>query len=143
MILNATKKKCISKNPYYARNFFIRGRGMIGRDFSDFDAMVFERCNSIHTLFMGINIDVLFVDRDNRVCDLCGKLPPWRPVVRCGSAYTVIELPEGAIERTGTEKGDILDLNAELCEPVNKKLLESELLQSAETVIPLSSETNG
>jgi uncharacterized membrane protein (UPF0127 family) len=142
MIFNISKKKCISKNPYYARNFFIRGRGMIGRDFSNFDAMVFERCNSIHTLFMGISIDVLFVDRENNVCEVRRELSPWRPFIRCGAAYSVIELPVGAIENTGTEKGDFLDLNADLCESEKNKIVENDLLQSAETVIPLS-EING
>ena len=94
---------------------------MIGRDFSDFDAMIFNRCNSIHTMLMKINLDVIFVDSRNRVCDLREKLLPWRPLVRCAAATAVIELPEGAIRESDTAVGDVLDLNAEMTKDTAKE----------------------
>ena len=105
---------------------------MIGRDFSEFDAMVFNRCNSIHTMLMSIKIDVIFIDKENSICDIRKELGPWRPFIRCGKAVAVIELPEGTIEDTGTEIGDMLDLNAELTEEKSKKLKE-QLLPTPET----------
>jgi len=132
MIINLTKNKIIAKEPVPAVSFASRGRGMIGRDFSGFDAMVFNRCNSIHTMLMSIKIDVIFIDRDNRICGLRKNLPPWRPFIRCGKAVSVIELPEGKIDETGTENGDILDLNAELTEEKRKKLKE-QILPNPET----------
>jgi uncharacterized membrane protein (UPF0127 family) len=136
MICNLTKKKAISHHTFYALSFWQRGRGMIGRNFDNFDAMVFNQCNSIHTMFMSQKIDVLFVDIENKVCALRKSLLPWRPFIRYPKAVTVIELPEGNIERTGTELGDVLDLNAELSD--NQTKIEEKLLHSVETVVPLT-----
>lgn len=138
MIHNLTKKCVISRNPISAGTFVERGRGMIGRKFSGFDAMIFNNCNSIHTMFMSINIDVIFVDCENRICDFRKSLPPWKPFVRSGRAITVIELPEGAIERTGTELGDIIDLHAELTEAEKKKLFAKELISSPKTAVTVT-----
>lgn len=89
---------------------------MIGRSFSsaDFDAMVFERCTSIHTMFMSEAIDVVFIDLENRVSRVCSNLSPWLPVVFGRGGRSVIELPAGAAERLNIEVGDVLDLNAEV-----------------------------
>ncbi|MDD3119770.1 MAG: DUF192 domain-containing protein [Victivallales bacterium] len=126
MIINLTRKKCVCRMPVIASNFFLRTRGMIGREFRGFDGMVFNRCNAIHTMFMSIDLDVVFMDRENRVCEICEQLPPWRPVVRSRRAVTVIELPVGTIAGTGTRVGDILDLNAELSREAEAQLQQSE-----------------
>ena len=139
MIRNLTKKVPIARKPVYPSNFFSRGRGMIFNSFSDFDAMVFNHCNSIHTMLMQINIDVLFIDIENSVCDFRKQLIPWKPLVRSARAVAVIELPAGAIDKTKTEIGDILDLNAELT--VEEKEKQKELLPSPEAVISMESNT--
>lgn len=135
MIHNLTKRCVISRIPISARTFLERGRGMIGRRFSGFDAMIFNNCNSIHTMFMSISIDVIFVDCENRICDFRKSLPPWKPFIKFRKAMTVIELPEGVIERTGTEVGDIIDLHAELTEAEKKKLFAEGLISSPKTAI--------
>ena len=82
-----------------------RLRGMIGRRFDAFDALVFERCNNIHTCFMSIALDVVFIDADDCVCGLRPNMVPWRFAV-CLRAGRVIELPAGALEGSGTAIGD-------------------------------------
>ena len=134
MILNLTKKTIVARRPYSAISFLARSRGMIFREFADFDAMVFNQCNAIHTMLMRINIDVIFIDSDNRVCDLREKLVPWKPLVRCALARAVVELPEGAIRGSDTAVGDILDLNAEVTSEVKKKLGEG-LMPTPETIM--------
>lgn len=137
MIRNLTKKSVISKEPYVAGSFLDRGRGMIMRSFGRFDSMVFHRCNAIHTMFMSINIDVLFVDSGNTISGVRRRVVPWTPIVRCSGAANVIELPEGTIDRTGTEVGDVLDLNAELTEAEKLRQKANSLVpQAAETAIP-------
>lgn len=138
MICNLTKKTVISRRPFYAVDFISRGRGMIGRDFRDFDAMVFERCNCIHTMFMSMKIDVLFVDRENRICGCAVALHPWLPFVRNKRAATVIELPEGTLKNTKSELEDILDLNAELSETARKRMGKKDFLNPVETAIPFN-----
>ena len=137
MIWNLTKKVIISKRSVSALGFLERGRGMIGRKFEDFDAMIFNNCNAIHTMFMTDKIDVLFVDRENRICDLRKNLQPWLPLVRAVNASSVIELPENTIERTGTETGDFIDLNAELGEKAIASLKMGPIpAVTPETVVP-------
>lgn len=109
---------------------------MIGRDFHGFDAMVFNHCNAIHTLFMSIPLDVIFLNRENRVCAVRKGLKPWRPLIRSGLAYAVIELPTGALEQSGTCPGDIIDLNAEVTRETEQMLNRKKLINSMETVIP-------
>ena len=139
MITNLTKKVPIARNPVYPSNLFSRGRGMIFNDFTDFDAMVFNHCNSIHTMLMQINIDVLFIDIENSICDLRKQLVPWKLLVRSASAVAVIELPSGTIDMTKTEIGDILNLNAELTSEEIEK--QKELLPTPEAVISMESST--
>jgi uncharacterized membrane protein (UPF0127 family) len=134
MIYNLTSKKCLSRQPVFAEAFFTRCRGMIGRDFQGFDAMVFNRCNAIHTLFMRIPLDVVFIDRQNRICAMRQSLPPWKLLVRAARAYAVIELPAGAIAQTGAMLGDVLDLNAELTREAGQHLTSKKLIDSMETV---------
>lgn len=137
MIYNLSKKRCLSRAPVFATSFVVRCRGMIGRDFHNFDAMVFNRCNAIHTLFMSIPLDVVFLDRENHVCKISKSLKPWRPLVRCGQAYAVLELPAGTLEQSDTREGDVLDLNAELTWEAEKMFNNNKkLINSMETVIP-------
>jgi uncharacterized membrane protein (UPF0127 family) len=134
MIYNLTKRTVLARRPVAAHGFLPRARGMIGRDFRDFDAMVFYRCGSIHTLGMSMPIDVVFVDGENRICALRPELLPWRPLVHAAGAVAVIELPTGAIARCGAEAGDVLDLNAELTEAARKDLAAKGLLRTAEII---------
>lgn len=136
MICNLTKRTVLARRPVTALGPLMRGRGMIGRDFRDFDAMVFPRCGSIHTFGMGMPIDVLFLDPENRICALRQRLIPWRVVLRTAGAVAVIELPDGAIVSSGTELGDFLDLHAELTELSLKQLTAKSLFATAEVVMP-------
>ena len=119
MIRNLTRKTVLSYRTFHATSFGDRLRGMIGRDFerNDFDAMVFSSCSSIHTCFMSIPIDVLFLGADNTVLKTCPDCRPWRPAIWCKGGKSVIELPAGALAHTGTLPGDRLDLNAETVPP--------------------------
>jgi len=138
MIVNLSKNRIIARNPVYAEDFITRGRGMIGRKFDTFDAMVFNRCNCIHTMFMRIRIDILFVDLDNKVCYLREKQVSWHPFIRSKEAVAVVELPEGTIAATGTEIGDRLDLNAEVA---GSKVSEmSDFLSASDLIIPIKTD---
>ena len=64
-------------------------------------------CESVHSFFMKFTIDVLYLDRNKKVRGLRARMKPWR-VSACLPAHSVLELPEGIIEQTGTQKGDQL-----------------------------------
>ena len=113
MIRNLTKMKIVSEAPFSALSFRDRLRGMIGRKFSSFDAMIFPRCGSVHTFFMTIPLDLVFLSGEGRVLKTVSGARPWRPCFRCAGAKTVVELPEGALARSETAPGDRFDLNME------------------------------
>ena len=116
MILhNVTRKTILAKEPCRARTLTARMRGMIGRRFSErCDAMIFEHCSAVHSLFMTQKLDLLFISGENRIVHLREAFPPWRFCESCRKAALVIELPEGTIRRTGTAVGDYIDLDTEL-----------------------------
>ena len=114
MIRNLTRDTELASRVVEARRHFSRMRGMLGRRFDDFDAMLFNRNNSIHTWFIGITMDVAFLDKGGVVVSLTSNLKPWR-MTGCFSACTTIELPAGTLVRTKTVLGDQLDVVADRC----------------------------
>ena len=122
MIRNLTRGKNLAEEEFWARRLFARMRGLIGHDFSRFDGMVFPDCNAIHTFFMGMEIDVVFVDRNGKVLGAYPAVRRWKCCLMQPGAWATIELPAGTIEKTQTAKGDLLRLeNME-----NRAILPSE-----------------
>jgi uncharacterized protein len=81
-----------------AEGFLIRAQGMITREFDEtLDALIFPNCGSVHTWFMKIPLDLLFLDLQRRVLGWKEQVRPWRWV--CGPKGTkyVIELPEAKL----------------------------------------------
>jgi hypothetical protein len=64
-------------------------------------------CESVHTFFMKFAIDLVYVDRKHIVRKVRSAVPPWR-ISACLAAHSIVELPAGTIERTGTQPGDEL-----------------------------------
>jgi len=58
--------------------------------------LLFENCNSIHTLFMKEEIDVIGVDNNNIVVGYKKCLKPYR-FLKINGAKKVIELPSNSI----------------------------------------------
>lgn len=95
----------------FAQTPLARTVGLIGRaSVAEDGGMAFERCSSIHTFFMRMPIDVLFLDEERRVVRAVAGVRPWRPFVGCSEASCVVELAEGAIERRGIAVGQLLEL---------------------------------
>lgn len=83
--------------------------GFIGRrEISPDEAMLFKRCSSIHTMFMRVPIDVVFLDAQRRVVRSVRSVRPWRPYVGCSGAAHVMEMRAGEVERRGISTGDRL-----------------------------------
>lgn len=90
-----------------ARSPVRRMVGLLNRSSLDPDeALVFPRCNSIHTWFMRFPIDVVFL-RDGRVVKAVPLLSPFR-MAWSPSADTVIEFCQGTVARLGLNVGDRL-----------------------------------
>ena len=96
-----------------ARSWFARARGLMGRDaLADDEGLYLPGTNSIHMLFMRFPIDCVFVgaarpDGSREVVGVKEKLPPWRGVVWwVRGAKAALELPAGAVDRSGINVGD-------------------------------------
>lgn len=78
------------------------------RDLSD-AALFIPRCNSIHTCFMRGAIDVVFVDREQRVTGVRERVAPWRFLAGPSGSHSVLELPPGYTERHEVHVGDVIE----------------------------------
>ena len=112
VVCNVTRATTLSVGAEEARTFWARGRGLMWRrSFPDGSALIIDPCSSIHMFFMHFPIDVLYLDRDDRVVRVQPGIKPWRtgPLWTRG-ARCVIELPVGTLERTQTVAGDQISL---------------------------------
>lgn len=74
------------------------------------EGLLIERTQSIHMFFMRYPIDVVFFDKELRVRRLVGSIKPWRVVLWARGARDCLELRAGALEGTGTQVGDQLEI---------------------------------
>lgn len=59
---------------------------------------LFPRCNSIHTFFMKEKIDVLLLDKNNKIIQIYKSLSPNRIILPKRKVYSVLELPNNTSE---------------------------------------------
>lgn len=87
-------------------------RGLLGKEcLEDGQGLLFKSCSSLHTFFMHFPIDVIFADRNGKVLKAAADVRPFKLVAAPLRAYYAIELPAGAIARSGTREGDILSFD--------------------------------
>lgn len=58
--------------------------------------LLFDKCHSIHTFFMLDEIDVIFLDKNNKIIKTVSNLKPWK-ICTCKNGYKVIELPKNTL----------------------------------------------
>ncbi len=90
-----------------ADSFWLRLRGlMFRRALGPGEGLLISPCKAVHTHFMRIPIDVIFLDHSGRVLHLIPRMMPWgqSPIVK--DAASVLELAAGA--SAGTMLGDRL-----------------------------------
>lgn len=63
----------------------------------------------VHSFGMRFTIDVVYLNKKRQVVKLRPRMVKGR-ISLCLSAHSVLELPEGTLERTGTAVGDQLEL---------------------------------
>ena len=66
---------------------------------------------AIHTFWMRFPIDVVFLDRHWRVRRVYHRLAPFRVTPPVVAARSVLELPAGMLQSTGTAVGDELQFS--------------------------------
>lgn len=90
---------------------FDRLKGWMGRrSIAERDALLIEPCNSVHTWFMHVPIDVVFVDRERRILSVRDHVRPRRLCAHWRAA-AVLELQAGRREALGLAPGVRLDID--------------------------------
>ena len=92
-----------------AGNFFIRAFGLIFRkEPKPGEGLLFYKCNSIHTFWMRFAIDVIFLDKNNKILALFTGLKPFRITPFIKSADKALELRKSSIKNSELNVGDML-----------------------------------
>ena len=101
----------ITDNAHCADNFFTRFKGlMFVKGIDDNYALHITPCNQIHMLNMRFALDVIYLDKDNRIVTVDENVQPGRICKTVKQSKSVIEMKAGAAEKFGIRQGDILEI---------------------------------
>jgi hypothetical protein len=106
--VNVTRGTVLAARLEVAGTGQTRRKGLLGRDcLLPGEGLWIVPCESVHTFFMRFAIDLVYLDRKNRIRKLRGDVSPWR-LSACLPAHSVLELPAGTIRVTRAERGDMI-----------------------------------
>ena len=110
---NRTRNVVLSDRTRIANTLVTRLVGLLSsKGLASGEGLWIEPCNSIHTMFMRFTIDAVFLDKQGNVVKLKSRMKAWRMTAISPKARGVLELPEGTIEKTGTQVGDAIEREA-------------------------------
>ena len=111
-VVNRTRGTVLAERAELANNVWTRFWGLMGRrELSAGSGLVLEPGGGIHMWFMRIPLDVIHVDKRDRVTHVLRGIRPWRIGPLFVGGKLAIELPVGAAE--GTAVGDEVFLDLE------------------------------
>ena len=109
-LTNTRNNQIVARTLLTAFDSASRRKGLLGRDsLAEDTALIIAPCSAVHTFRMRFAIDVAFVSRDGRVLKVRHQVKPGR-IAAALSAFAVVELPAGALERSQTRAGDPLQI---------------------------------
>ena len=106
MIKNESRKTILFEKYKFGESFLDKAFGLLIS--SNPRAMLFKTRFGIHTFFMKESIDLIVLDKKNRVVSLKINLKPNRIFLWNSRFDTILELPSGTIKKSKTEIGDTL-----------------------------------
>jgi len=74
------------------------------------EGLLITPCRGVHTCGMRFTIDVLALDAAGVVVDAVSSLVPWRIRLPRSGAVNVLELPEGTVSRSSTQRGHRIEM---------------------------------
>lgn len=109
--LNLTKKTWLATKVKRADNFFTRLVGLLRRKhLGPEEALWLMPARGIHTIGMKFPIDAVFLNKHNTVVGVVCNFLPYRVSRIYRTAYSVLELPRGTIQKSTTAVGDQLEI---------------------------------
>ena len=110
-VINVTRKTILATNAEAAKSGGARSKGLLGRDhLAPGEGMWIVPCEAVHTFFMRFAIDLVYLDRKNRIKKVASEVPPWR-LSACLSAHSVLELPSGTVHSSKSCPGDFVEFS--------------------------------
>lgn len=110
-VANLTRGTVVATSLEVADTSPKRTKGLLGRKgLAPGGGLWITPCESVHTFFMQFPIDLVYLDRKNRVRKTRAAVLPWR-LSACLSAHSILELPAGTIQETRTQPGDELEFS--------------------------------
>lgn len=82
-------------NIILANNFLIRLKGLTFKKNINY-GLYFKKCNSIHTFFMKDEIDIIMLDKNNKILFLYPNFKKNKILIK-KEVYNIIELPKNSI----------------------------------------------
>jgi uncharacterized membrane protein (UPF0127 family) len=111
-VTNMTRNTVLATCMEVADSSAKRNKGLLGRKcLAPGEGLWIRPCEAVHTFWMQFPIDLVYLDRKNRIRKLVSAVPPWR-LSGCLRAHSVLELPSGTIRDTRTQPGDTLEFSA-------------------------------
>lgn len=117
-VINRTRGTYLGINVRAADSFRKRLLGLYGYGrFRLGDGLWLVPCNSIQTIGLRYPIDVVFLDRGNRVVRIFENVRPGRVIWPVRGAYSTLELPAGVVRSSETQVGDQTEFVSNLEQP--------------------------
>jgi len=111
-VVNLTKSTWLATKISKADTFATRLVGLLRRrSLNPDEALWLVPCKGVHTFGMKFPIDVLFLNRRGSVVQMLSRLAPRSFSGLSWRSHSVLELPEGVIEKSNTEIGDAMDVS--------------------------------
>jgi len=105
MVRDATRDLVLGDRVVMADTAWSRFWGLMGRRvLAPGEGLLLDPCSGVHTLFMRIPIDVVYLDRRGRVLRVLTPLRPWHAGPMLAAARYVFEGPAGCA--AGVQEGD-------------------------------------
>ncbi|NMA66207.1 MAG: DUF192 domain-containing protein [Clostridiaceae bacterium] len=92
-----------------AKTFKHRFFGLMGQK-DEYYGLLLEPCNCIHTFFMRYPIDIIYLDKNNRVITTTRYIKPFRLTLPVFGAKKVLEFPSSLNAIAFLKEGTYIDL---------------------------------
>jgi len=109
--INSRNGRIIAAELKVAHTPWSRARGLLGkRALRQGEGLLIRPCMGVHTFFMKFPIDVVFLDRSNRVLATVEGLKPQRVTRLIMASACVLEMAAGTVAVSETCPGDDIEI---------------------------------